>query len=324
MQTTDATNVESEAGATTAPVTSYSYHNLLTGEGREVEQTARPFAVVINNIKAALPHHGVSEADIVYEILAEGGITRCLAIFTDIEKVEKIGSIRSARTYFIDIARAYDAILIHAGGSNYAYEQLYSGKCNHIDGLQSGFSKGFYRDQERLDKGVSKEHTLFVSGEGILKGAEYGKYTLNRDKIDYGLQFSNNVDLTGDAAKKITLNYTKKKQTVMRYNEASGLYEGYQQGGDYIDGNTGEVICFKNVIVLKADTSSDGYRMFADLIGTGNGYFACNGEFIEIKWVRKSVKEPFAYTLADGTPIQLGIGTSYIGILPGYAEVVFE
>lgn len=310
---------------TTAPVViNYPYTNPLTGEGQMEEQMNRPYAVVINNIKAALPHHGVSQADIIYEMLAEGGITRCLAIFTDISDVEKLGSIRSARTYFIDLAEAYDAILVHAGGSNYAYEEFRKTGWAHIDGIQAS-SKYFYRDQARLNAGTAKEHTLFTTGADVIAAAEAKKTKTTRDEaMNYGLTFSENVDLGGDAASKVTVKFTKKRETIMTYNPDTGLYEGYQQGGDYIDGNTGEVMTFKNVIVLHARTSSDGYRMFADLIGTGNGYFACNGETVAIKWSRKSAREPFVYTLADGTPIELGIGTTYVGILPNSSSVDFE
>lgn len=314
---------ETEPAPTEAPVISYPYTNPMTGEGQMEQQMNRPYAVVINNIKAALPHHGVSQADIIYEMLAEGGITRCLAIFSDISNVTKIGSIRSARTYFIDLAKAYDAILVHAGGSSYAYSELASGWA-HLDGIMAS-SKYFYRDKARLNAGVAKEHTLFSSGEQLLQAAAAKKVITARDEaMDYGLTFSENVDIAGDAAAKITLSFTKKRETLMTYNPDTGLYEGYQQGGDYIDGNTGEVMTFKNVLVLHARTSSDGYRMFADLIGTGNGYFACNGEMVAIKWSRKSSKQPFVYTLADGTPIELGIGTTYVGILPTSASVTFE
>lgn len=301
----------------------YPYTNPLTGKGQAEQQVNRPFAAVINNIKAALPQHGVSKADIVYEILAEGGITRCLAIFTDISGVQKLGSIRSARTYFIDLAKAYDAILVHAGGSNYAYDEFAKSGWPHLDGIR-GSSKFFYRDKARLDKGVSKEHTLFTTGEKVLAAAQATKYALTRDSIDYGFKFAEDVKISGDAATKITLSFTKKRETIMSYNPETGLYEGYQQGGDYIDGNTGDTMSFKNIIVLHARTSSDGYRMFADLIGTGNGYFACNGEMVAIKWSRKGAKQPFVYTLADGTPIELGIGTTYVGILPTSASVDFE
>ena len=308
---------------TAEPEIVYPFSNPLTGEGQMTEQLNRPYAVVINNIKAALPHHGVSQADMIYEILAEGGITRCLAIFTDISDVEKLGSIRSARTYFIDLAKAYDAILVHAGGSGYAYDEFSKSGWPHLDGIR-GSSKYFYRDKARLDKGVAKEHTLFTSGEKILTAAKATKYKLTRDSIDYGFKFAEDVNISGDAATKITLSFTKKRETIMSYNPETGLYEGYQQGGDYIDGNTGDVMTFKNVIVLHARTSSDGYRMFADLVGTGNGYFACNGEMVAIKWVRKSAKHPFVYTLKDGTPIELGVGTTYVGILPTSASVDFE
>ena len=323
--TAEPTTVPTTVPETTAPVViDYPYSNPLTGEGQMEEQMNRPYAVVINNIKAALPHHGVSQADIIYEMLAEGGITRCLAIFTDISDVEKLGSVRSARTYFIDLSKAYDAILVHAGGSEYAYDEFAKSGWAHLDGIQ-GASKYFYRDQARLSKGVAKEHTLFTTGEKILAAAEAKKLKTARDEaMDYGLTFSETVDLTGDAANKVTLNFTKKRETVMTYNPETGLYEGYQQGGDYIDGNTGETMTFKNVIVLHARTSSDGYRMFADLIGTGNGYFACNGEMVAIKWSRKSAKQPFVYTLKDGTPIELGIGTTYVGILPNTSSVDFE
>jgi hypothetical protein len=78
---------------------------------------ARPYAFMINNIIYAQPQCGISGADIIYETLAEGGITRMMAIFTDLTDVGAIGSIRSIRSYYVDISLAYDAIPIHAGGS---------------------------------------------------------------------------------------------------------------------------------------------------------------------------------------------------------------
>ena len=91
--------------------------NPLTGEPLDAPYTARPYSVMINNMISALPQHGVSQADMVYEVLAEGGITRCFALFTDIQSVEKLGSIRSARPYYVDLAYSYDSIYVHAGGS---------------------------------------------------------------------------------------------------------------------------------------------------------------------------------------------------------------
>jgi hypothetical protein len=95
------------------------YTNGLTGEAIDEPSNLRPYAVMINNIKVALPHCGVSKADIIYEVLVEG-TTRMMAIFSDISDAGALGSMRSIRPYFIELARSYDAIVVHAGGSEQA------------------------------------------------------------------------------------------------------------------------------------------------------------------------------------------------------------
>ena len=119
--TTEATTQPTET--TQAPEA--QYHNPLTGEPLDAPIMERPYAVVMNNIYDAQPMHGVGQADIFYEYMVDGlsgGITRCLALFTDVGQVEKIGSIRSARTYNVSIARSYQALFAHAGGSAMVYK----------------------------------------------------------------------------------------------------------------------------------------------------------------------------------------------------------
>ena len=82
--------------------------------------THRPVGVMINNLKAALPQYGLAQADILYEVVAEGGITRLLAIYSDARQVPKIGSVRSARPVYIELATGHDATLIHYGTSTQA------------------------------------------------------------------------------------------------------------------------------------------------------------------------------------------------------------
>ena len=92
--------------------------NPLTGEPMEPEyENNRPVAVMLNNLKAAQPQLGVSRADIIYEVSAEGGITRMLALYLEPEGLGLIGSVRSARQYYWEIAQGHDAVFIHAGGS---------------------------------------------------------------------------------------------------------------------------------------------------------------------------------------------------------------
>ena len=112
------------------------YTNPLSGEPMEEDISEnRPYAIMINNIQQALPQCGVSQAEIVYEIPAEGGVTRMMAIFTDISDVEKIGSLRSIRPYYADVGISYDAIVVHAGGSEESYTEMSGYDVDHLDGV---------------------------------------------------------------------------------------------------------------------------------------------------------------------------------------------
>lgn len=311
------------------------YTNPLTGEPLDAPMTNRPFAVMLNNIKAAMPQHGVSQADILYEILAEGNITRCMGIFSDIASVEAIGSIRSARKYYVDIAQSYDCVYVHAGGSYEAYNYMTDIKCDHIDGVQgANASKYYYRDKDRLNSGYSKEHTMFITGPKAIEYATVRKCTLTRtNELNYGLKFDDETLIIGSAANKVKIYFntgskpsSSTKSTTMTYNAEDGLYYAYQHGKDYVDGNTGETIAFKNVMILKAKTStqSDGKLRTIDLTGSGEGYFVCNGQLIPIQWSRESLYKPFVYTMGNGTPLTLGVGSTYIAVIPTKGVVEYE
>ena len=116
----------------------------------------------------------------------------------------------------------------------------------------------------------------------------------------------------------------------MTYDSASGLYKAAQYNRDHVDAGTGETMSYRNVLVLQAKQwlKSDGKysRSYYDLIGEGEGYFACGGQIVPIKWSRASVTDRFVYTLADGTPLTLGVGTSYVGVIgtSGSAGVSYE
>ena len=120
----------------------------------------RPYVVMINNIKVATPQSGISKADIIFETLAEGGLTRLMAVYQDIENIGIVGSVRSARPYFIDIAMGLDAIFVHAGGSDDAYITIKDRDVDNIDGVH-GSGETFFRDQWR-QKNMGYEHSLML------------------------------------------------------------------------------------------------------------------------------------------------------------------
>lgn len=302
----------------------------LTGEPLTATLTNRPFAVTFNNIVDAMPQWGVSHADILYELLAEGGITRCLGILHDPANAGNLGSIRSTRPYLVDLAMAYDAVYVHAGGSDDGYSELSATGCDHIDGVKgSNSGKYFYRDQTRLSSGYALEHTLFITGEDAVAYAAERDITLSREvPMDYGLTFAQNATpAEGTKADKVTIDFaSSSKTTTMTYDPATGLYSAFQYGEDYIDAATGNPLTFRNLFLLTADTHYDskGYRVYITLTGTGEGWFACGGEMIPILWSREDVDSPFVYTKTDGTPLTLGVGKTYIAIGPHDSEMICE
>lgn len=339
--TTTTPPVTSTPPVTTVPPTTQTeqttppelnYRHPLTGEALAEPSLQRPVAVMLNNIKAAMPQHGVSQADILFEVLAEGGITRCMGIYTDLESVEKIGAIRSARKYYVDLALAYNAAYVHAGSSDEAENYLHTLKDMNLDaGLSATY---FYRDQDRLNSGYALEHTLFSSGEKILAYAQQRNVTIKLDgEKDYGMSFDDEKVIVGKAANKVTAYFnmggkpgSHTKSTAFTYDAKTKLYSAAQHGGDYIDGNTKETIAFRNVVVLHTATSlqSDNYHLTVNTVGSGKGYFACNGQLVEIQWSRASANAPFTFTLANGNPVTFGVGATYIGIVPNNATVSYE
>lgn len=299
------------------------YRHPLTGEPLDEPFTSRPVAVSIGNTTAALPQHGISEADVFFEIEAEGSITRFLAVFTDLSNVATIGPIRSARTFFNNVAAGYNAVIAHCGGSVRGikgYYDLTGSKISdweHLDQFTYG-SKYFFRDMDRYNnQGYAWEHCLFTTGESMMQALADQDYQ-TEETWDLGFSFTDEAATEGEAATAVTVSFLGGKTSDFAYDATSGLYSIRQYDRDLIDGTTGEQLTFKNLLVIYADQSKkhDGYyvRSYYDLIGEGEGYFAVDGKIVKINWSREDVKKPFVYTYEDGTVLQFGVGKTYIGI----------
>ena len=320
VETTTEATTEATTVATEPPML---YRNPLNGEPMAEPYTGRIVAVVINNLKGALPHYGVAEADIFYEIEVEGDITRCLMIYSDLEGVGSIGPVRSTRTYFNNVALSYDAPLVHCGGSvrgRNGYADKNSGKIPDWEHLnEQSYGSYFFRDMNRYNnQGYAWEHCLFTNGENLLKAMEDRGFATDAQQ-DFGLQFADDVKLDGFIAGTVTVKFRNGKTTKFTYDEATGLYKTEQYGDTYIDANTGDQVCFKNLLVITTDQSfrkDDEYsRAYYELEGEGEGYMAVGGEIVKIKWSRADWDSPFVYTLEDGTPITLEVGTTYVGVI---------
>ena len=303
-----------------------AYRHPLTGAPLENPWAGRPVAVVIPNNKGVYPHHGTSHADIFYEIEAEGSVTRCLAIISDLTGIEKLGPVRSARTYFNNVAYSYNAPITHCGGSPGGISGRYDSAGGatipnwpHIDEMQMG--NFFYRDTERYNSGYLWEYTLFTTGDLLKSAMEARKYTA--EVGNYDLTFGDKPSTeTGESAQQIVVKFRGGKKTIVNY--ADGCYDMIQHGDFYKDGNTGEKVTFRNVLMLQAEQWYENNRTYYDLIGTGTGYYACDGKIIPIKWERPTLEDSFSYYLEDGTKVTLGVGTSYIAVFGQKGSVSYQ
>lgn len=296
--------------------------NPLTGLPMEPEdENNRPVAVMFNNLKAAQPQLGTSMADIIYEIPAEGGITRMVGVYQTLEGVGNLGSIRSTRAYYLEVALGHDALLVHAGGSPEAYADIPAWGVDNMDGVNGGSdAEIFWRDAERR-KTAGYEHSLLTSGQNILDYLAKGRFrTEHRDGYTYTQKFAEDgTPANGTAAERVTLKFSNYKTGTFTYDAASGKYMVGQYGKEYVDGNTGEQVGATNVLVLETAISvisgDTAGRLTVKLTGSGKGTYFCGGRAVPIQWSKADRNSQFVYTLEDGTPLTMGQGTSYVCIM---------
>ena len=329
--TTEATTtVETTTEATTVPTEPpILYRHPLNGTPIDAPLTTRPVAVSINNIQACLPQYGVSKADILYEIETEGGITRFCALFTNLSDIKQVGPIRSARSYFNNVSAAYDAPLIHCGGSKTGIKGYYDfthklSNWEHLSVDASGDdpNKMAFRDLERYrELGYNWEHTLFGRGPKLLSKLKKTYDMVEEKGVDYGLAFEDAVVARGETANSITIKFLGTKKTTMKYNETTGKYMMSEYGQELIDALDDKQVGFNNVVVVFADQTKKRFNnkgtllSYYDMIGTGEGYAAINGKIEKIKWTRKEVTKPFSYTYTDGTSVVFNTGNTYVAVV---------
>lgn len=330
--TTEATTVPTTE-PTTVPTTEPApvYTNPLTGEILEEPFTRRVFGFTIGNTRDAFPHYGVSKSDILFESFVNGLTTRRFAMYSDVRDVESVGGIRSMRVQWTDLCQGYDAVGVHAAGSGYVLGDMHSAGIDNIYAEQ--WDADFhYRDKDRMRKGYSMEHCLYVRGADLISYAEsQGIRVTQEPDRDYGMRFSETpATKDGEKADKMVITFKlsgRKKLTTMTYDPVSGSY-GMSQYEDipmtdgYYDN---EPELYKNVFALYIPYHSEsGIYHVPETVGEGEGYFACSGRMVPIKWYRDSNESAFRFTLQDGTPLEQGIGNSYIAVLPVDSEVTWE
>ena len=292
----------------------------------DVNSKSRPYAVMINNNHSAWPQCGVQDAYIVYEIIAEGGITRMMAIYKD-QETAKIGSVRSARHYFLDYANENDAIFVHWGGSPQAYSKL--GSIDSLDGIALEGSV-FFRDTS-LKRDY--EHTGFTSMAKVKEYAEKQGYTRDTNKdllLNYSADEINMAELEGaKPATEVDIEYSYYHSTSYEYDAENKVYKRSMSGKANVDLETGEQYTAKNIIIYEVRnyTLNDGEnkgRQELDNIGSGSGYLVTGGYSVPITWEKTSHSGQTVYKYTNGEEIVVNDGNTFIQICPLDTEVTIE
>ncbi len=295
------------------------YRSELTNEWiDESLKNQRPIAVMVDNESTALPHYGLTQADVVYELMnstANNRITRLMAIVKDWEKIEQFGSVRSTRPTNIMLAAEWNAILCHDGGPYYINEWL-------AKDYSANFNGGF----SRISNGKATEFTEYICSGDLEKKFASSNYSKEYNEYYQGqhYQFSNTeIDLseqTGSiACSEIALPFPHNSST-LKYNESTGTYDYYEYGKSHTDPQNGNAqLTFKNLIIQSTTFSQldeNGYLIY-NAIGSGDGYFITDGNAVEVSWIKSGESDPTIYLdKTTGEQIKLNTGKIYVALVP--------
>ena len=297
----------------------------------EALKDQRPIAVMVDNEKTALPHFGINDADIVYEIMnstQNDRITRFMVLVKDWEKITQLGSIRSTRPTNILLAAEYNAVLCHDGGPFY---------------IDAYFSKAVFKDHfsgifSRVDNGKAREFTEYILPGDLDKAFANSKFSTTYTEYYPGEHFTfapkvDPITLADDADSKsctfIDLPF-KHNGSELEYNDADKKYYYSEYGSPHKDGKTGETLCFDNVIIQNCTfTKLDdhGYLIYNVIDSGKEGYYCTNGRCVPITWSKGGEDNSITkYYDMSGNELNINTGKTYITLVPSdsWDQVVIQ
>lgn len=312
----------------------------LTGEAQDADYVAsRPVAIMINNRADSRPARGLSDADVLYEIMVEGGITRFLALFPDTNFGE-VGSVRSARDQFFQVIFPFQPLFLFIGRS--AITQQFFDVNEYNDLAVNGASAAFaHRDQTRISQGYSYDATAFTSGAEIQSYIDSKGIDMSRELTDPIFDFvdcrESPRELTGQSALDVKVVHSSSYRTGFTYDAASGKYltSLYTNSAGYtpmVDEANGQQMAFDNVFVLFAEITTYPYpggnidpntgldkgdpdykKVNYDAGGTG--FYINGGKAEPILWQKNGIDAPLTLTDQNGVSLKVNTGRSYVGIV---------
>ena len=285
------------------------------------DSNKRPIAVMIDNNVGTNAHVGLQDAYLTYEVIVEGGLTRIMAIFKDVN-TSVIGPVRSSRHYFLDYALESDTIYAHYGWSTYAANDIKALGVNNINGL---YDSGYYRDNK-----ISAPHNVFTSIENLYNVSNSKGYRTTSNNY-YLLNYTtDDVNFDADSslinANNISMTYSYREVRSYTYDSEHKYYLRYMNNSPHIDRDSGRQYHYKNIIIMKVGNHTlDSYgRQDLDTVGSGEGYYITNGYAILINWKKDSRSGKTIYSYKDGKELVVSDGNTFIQVVPNNSNVSFS
>lgn len=270
-------------------------------------------AVVVENHPDARPQSGLDKASIVYETIAEGGITRFLALYQENECSE-IGPVRSARTYFVDWDLEYDALFAHVGGNVDALDEI--GPLGVQDINQFWNATYFWRDNSRY-----APHNVYTTTDKLRAAGTRAKYpTTSNFK---GLEFkSDEAQEKRPQTAQLKVDFSGYQfDPVYTYDRNNNVWLRSLGGTPFKDKKTGQQIAPKNVVVEMTPFAYGKTRLgeqttMITTVGSGRALFYIDGQQIEGTWEKSDRKSQTVFKDANGNPIKFDAGQTWIEVIP--------
>ncbi|HLS34779.1 MAG TPA: DUF3048 domain-containing protein [Bacillota bacterium] len=297
----------------------YDHVYPLTGIETNDDIDHRVIGVMINNHPAARPQSGLSKADIVFEILAEGSTTRFLALFHS-ELPDVVGPVRSAREYYFELAKDYNAVYVYHGAADHINDMIITRGIEHLNGSQhDNDQKLFKRESFR-----KAPHNSYLLMDNVYDFASQKGYDIT-DRIE-PFEFLDEdeklpEDKTGTYAKIGYIADQPHHTVEYKYNEQNGSYNRISDGEQAKELSDESPVQAHNVFIIETShqvIDEEGRRAI-DLKSNGQGILLQNGHRQDVTWKNR---DGVIVPVKEGEIIPFIPGKTWVNVVPSIAESV--
>lgn len=302
--------------------------NILSGlQISEQVEDSRPIAVMIENSPDARPQTGLDLADVIVEIVDEGGVTRYVAIYSSYD-TEILGPVRSARQYYGEVACGFDPIYAFWGTYPEGYKIIENMGMDVLSvlGDQSGNSSITAQASHWRDEGRAAPHNGYMSTLQLKEDAQRLGYALEGGQSPFMFKLDASDSEKG-SVDQVTVDFSYEQYKAgYQYERENNFYLKSVGGSPQIDRESGEQLIANNIVVLITDIANSGDAAGHMIVRTTNGgkaFYFMDGQVIEGTWDRQSISEPFEFKDSDGNDILFNRGTTWISMVESIDRVIY-